>query len=40
MISLSSFHSIVDINSTLNFLKTMLGGFSRLPLKLVREPGQ
>jgi len=38
LIAVSSVHSIVSINSTLNFLKTMLGGFSRLPLKLVREP--
>ena len=37
-INLGSFHSIVDINSSLEFIQALVGKFSMIPLKLKRVP--
>lgn len=34
----SSYNSIVDINSSLDYIKALVGRFSMIPLKLKREP--
>lgn len=37
-IDLGSFHSIVDINSGLDFIQALIGRFAMVPLKLMRVP--
>lgn len=34
----TSFHSIVDINSSLDYITSLIGRFAMIPLKLKREP--
>jgi len=40
MISLGSYHSIVDINSSLDYIQALVGRFAMVPIKLKREPRQ
>jgi len=37
-INLGSYHSVVDINSSLEFIQALVGKFSMIPLKLKRVP--
>lgn len=37
-INLGSYHSVVDINSSLEFIEALVGKFSMIPLKLKRVP--
>lgn len=37
-INLGSYHSVVDINSSLDFIQALVGKFSMIPLKLKRVP--